>query len=250
MRPTLLLTLALALSSVSAEAAQLSLRYDGLRSPGQHNWQVLLQPDYASAAAVEIGMQFLGGSILSLEPNADLWDDANPGQNPFTASVTIGASIHNGGSSAFAALGGVIPVVEKSIIMTVVTDSPGTLSLGGQNHNGFFTGARVWQGATPVNGLQASLQVTGTEADFNLNGVVDGNDFLIWQRGAGIGTGATRATGDANADGAVNEWDLAIWRGQFGSTASVFAIPEPASMLSALLVAAALPPIARNRRRS
>ncbi|BBO33732.1 dockerin type I domain-containing protein [Lacipirellula parvula] len=252
MRLLLTITLGFALVAASAaDAAQFSLRYIGLSSPGQHAWQVLLQPDQASAAAVEIGMQFTGGSILSLQPNLDVFDDANPGQNPFTGTVTIGASVQNSGAAAFAALGGVIPAVQQTLVMTVMTNGPGTLSLGGQNHNGFFTGARVWQGATPVNGLTASLQVTGTEADFNQNGVVDGADFLIWQRGSGLASGATRALGDANADGAVNQFDLNIWRGQYGATTSppVAAVPEPATLGGALLAAASFLPLARKRRR-
>lgn len=252
MRLLLTITLSLALVGASANAAQFSLRYTGLSAPGQHAWQVLLQPDSASAAAVEIGLQFTGGSILSLQPNIDVFDDANPGQNPFTGSVTVGATVQNSGAAAFAALGGVIPAIQQTLVMTVVTNGPGMLALGGQNHNGLFTGARVWQGSTPVNGLTASLQVTGAEADFNQNGVVDGADFLIWQRGSGLVSGATRALGDANADGAVNQFDLAIWRGQYGATtnAPVAAVPEPATLGGALLMGASLLPLARKRRRA
>ena len=251
MRLLVIISLALALAGPSADAAQFSLRYNGLRAPGEHAWQVLLQPDQASAAAVEIGLQFTGGSILSLQPNLDVFDDANPGQNPFTGSVTVGATVQSGGAAAFAALGGVVPAIQQTLVMTVVTNGPGTLALGGQNHNGFFTGARVWQGATPVNGLSASLQVTGTEADFNLNGIVDGADFLIWQRSVGLASGATRALGDANADGAVNQFDLAIWRGQFGTAGivPVASVPEPATIGGALLAGASLLPLARRRRR-
>lgn len=225
----------LALSGISAGAAQLSLRYEGLRAPGRHDWQVLLQPDQTSAIAVEIGLQFSGGAILSVEPNVELFDDANPGQNPFTRSVTIGASIHSGGAAAFAALGGVVPNLQETIIMTIVTNGVGTLSLGGHDHNGFFTGARVWQGTSPVDGLVASLHVAAENADFNLDGVVDGDDFLIWQRGFGAASGASQAVGDANYDGAVDASDLAVWRNQYGTMPNVIAAPEPTGALSAVL---------------
>ncbi len=57
---------------------------------------------------------------------------------------------------------------------------------------------------------------TGLDGDFDGDGDVDGNDFLVWQRGA-----ATPA-------------DLALWQGNYGapnSSAAAGAVPEPASVL-------------------
>jgi hypothetical protein len=79
------------------------------------------------------------------------------------------------------------------------------------------------------------------DADFDNDSDVDGNDFLIWQRGLGVGT--TNATGDANASGTVNAADLAIWKTKFGipATAAVGAVPEPGTLgLALLAVGAAL----------
>jgi hypothetical protein len=71
----------------------------------------------------------------------------------------------------------------------------------------------------------------GDDADFDNDNDVDGNDFLIWQRGVGVGT--DNAAGDANGSGTVDGSDLAIWRSNFGSTATAAAgaIPEPASLM-------------------
>ena len=86
-------------------------------------------------------------------------------------------------------------------------------------------------------------------ADFNGDGVVDGNDFLAWQRGNGTATGATLQQGDANGDGAVNAADLQLWKEQFGQPAvppqTAAPIPEPTS--AALVTFAALA-TARLRR--
>jgi hypothetical protein len=73
-------------------------------------------------------------------------------------------------------------------------------------------------------------------ADFDQDFDVDGNDFLIWQRGNGLPGGV--AEGDANGDGAVNGMDLEIWKGRFGSTgdaatAATASVPEPAAILQA-----------------
>jgi hypothetical protein len=235
--------------------ASLLLQYGGQLAGGNQQWNVLLRPDSVSAAALEIGFQFSGGSILQLNPNLAVFDDLNPGQNPFTGGVSTGISIHNvnagSANAAFASLGGVVPSLSDTLVLSLVTNGPGTLSLGGQNHNGFFTGARVWQGAVPTNALVANLQVTGRESDFNADNRVDGADFLIWQRGLGRNTLALRADGDANSDGAVNAMDLAIWRGQFGNAASVpasAAVPEAGSLTLAAIAAAFL--LRRNGRQS
>jgi hypothetical protein len=77
---------------------------------------------------------------------------------------------------------------------------------------------------------------------------VDGDDFLTWQRGLGVGTDLS--TGDANDDNVVNGDDLAIWSGQFGtppSIAAVAQIPEPAG--AAILVIGSIAMLASLRRR-
>jgi len=72
-------------------------------------------------------------------------------------------------------------------------------------------------------------------ADFDGNGVVDGADFLAWQRGFGA-ISAPPANGDANFDSVVNGADLAVWAEQFGSPATSsqpLAAPEVAASLLA-----------------
>ncbi|MCA9237085.1 MAG: hypothetical protein KDA44_16540 [Planctomycetales bacterium] len=69
-------------------------------------------------------------------------------------------------------------------------------------------------------------------ADFNDDGIVDGADFLTWQRG--YNAAGDLSTGDANADDFVDGADLAIFAQQFGSTAAeatAAAVPEPGAML-------------------
>jgi hypothetical protein len=82
----------------------------------------------------------------------------------------------------------------------------------------------------PQGLADAVIQVAS--ADFDEDGDVDGADFLIWQRGLGVGS--THAEGDADGDGSVDAADLAPWRYQFGATDAALpvgaTVPEPMSL--------------------
>lgn len=69
-------------------------------------------------------------------------------------------------------------------------------------------------------------------ADFDGDNDIDGVDFMIWQRGVGIGT--TQPEGDANHNGSVDAADLGIWESQYGGLAplsSISSIPEPSTAM-------------------
>ena len=68
------------------------------------------------------------------------------------------------------------------------------------------------------SGIAGLAAPTIESADFDDDGDVDGTDFLIWQRGFGIASGATPSAGDANGDQAVDEADLTVWSSQFATT--------------------------------
>ena len=90
------------------------------------------------------------------------------------------------------------------------------------------------------------------DADFNDDFVVDGADFLIWQRNLGA-TNAILAAGDADRDGIVGAGDLAVWQEEFGLSPESFPgaisappaivvahpIPEPNAWLLAIIAMAA-----------
>jgi hypothetical protein len=87
-------------------------------------------------------------------------------------------------------------------------------------------------------------------ADFNDDFVVDGADFLIWQRNLGA-TNAPLSAGDADRDGVVGTGDLAIWRNEFGLSLETYPgaqstppasipslpVPEPSAWLLAIIAA-------------
>jgi len=78
--------------------------------------------------------------------------------------------------------------------------------------------------------LTGEVTATADDADFDQNGVVDGIDFLTWQKGFGVGT--LLSQGDANSSGTVDGADLAVWELQYGTTslASVASVPEPSTV--------------------
>jgi hypothetical protein len=77
------------------------------------------------------------------------------------------------------------------------------------------------------------LPPVGAPGDFDDDDDVDGSDFLAWQRGLGMSSGASRADGDADGDQDVDADDLGMWRTHFG------AAPGSASFSSAAMVLSA-----------
>ncbi|QEG34742.1 hypothetical protein Pr1d_20240 [Bythopirellula goksoeyrii] len=75
-------------------------------------------------------------------------------------------------------------------------------------------------------------------ADFDVDGDVDGADWLALQRGFGILSGATSSDGDANGSGSVNVSDLVVFQEQYGQTllTAAFVVPEPCGTLLSLAV--------------
>ena len=144
------------------------------------------------------------------------------------------------------------PGAPDNDVFPLVVD-PGDVVLAGGS-TGVFTFSQGQLGNPPTQYVGYTFATltfdftaldTFQEADFNEDGSVDGDDFLIWQNGFG-GPG-DKSQGDANEDDFVDGDDFLIWQTQFGSAegAAAEAIPEPASL--ALLLGMLLLVAARRR---
>ena len=69
------------------------------------------------------------------------------------------------------------------------------------------------------------VQSTGS-GDFDNDGKADGLDFLAWQKGAGITSGATQSDGDSDGDGDVDSVDLFNWEAEYCSTNTATSLSE------------------------
>ncbi len=81
--------------------------------------------------------------------------------------------------------------------------------------------------------LDAPWGMTELAADFDDDGDVDGDDFLLWQAGYAIDAG-----GDADGDGDTDGDDFLLWQAEFntaGGHGSTSAVPEPSVWMVAFL---------------
>jgi prepilin-type N-terminal cleavage/methylation domain-containing protein/prepilin-type processing-associated H-X9-DG protein len=106
------------------------------------------------------------------------------------------------------------------------------------------------------NGVPATLSVDydidegGLAGDYDGNEVVDGADFLLWQRSFGSAATPAGSGADGDGNGSVDAGDLTVWRDAFGSGAAspvAAAVPEPASWLLAGVPIAAAWRLRRRR---
>jgi T5SS/PEP-CTERM-associated repeat protein len=118
-------------------------------------------------------------------------------------------------------------------------------------------GGLVWWIGTP-NPHSLDLGVAGVLGDYNLNGVVDDADYVIWRKWLNQPTWSLRA--DGNGNGYIDIGDYEVWRAHFGQIALSAAvasishanavIAEPAARwLMCLGMSMVLFPVARTRLR-
>jgi alpha-amylase len=115
-------------------------------------------------------------------------------------------------------------------------------------------GGNAWRPDLNVDGMvnlsdvqTLITNIVGTvNGDFDLDGDVDGRDFLTWQRNSGLQTGVRYDLGDADLNGVINGNDLAIWQAEYNSAGLVassavsVAVPEPHTAVLIMLAGTTL----------
>ncbi len=139
-----------------------------------------------------------------------------------------------------------------------VTDNPTSGSTGTNDWHqsgGFHDDAESDLYVQTTQGVAYGTAMTNTfgapnlfylDGDFDLDGYVDGRDFLTWQRNYGYGDGlalgttvqsttALRTDGDTNGDWKVDGLDLVDWQANYGASSSLLAnamaVPEPTAII-------------------
>lgn len=94
----------------------------------------------------------------------------------------------------------------------------------------------VVQELTDVVANQLIIATEPMPGDFDLNGLVNGHDFVLWQAGFGQDATGISASADGDADGDVDANDFLIWRSNYGRVAWAgstegMTIPEPGTSI-------------------
>lgn len=129
---------------------------------------------------------------------------------------------------------------DQTFQFTTETDLLGTFYAGYREAITGSVASQLALHAPPIFDLyEAAAPVE--DADFNNDNIVDGADFLIWQRNLGMAGGLDK--GDADGNGQIQAADLAIWKAKFGTvgaSAAAAAVPEPAASLLVVVSLSAL----------
>jgi hypothetical protein len=93
-----------------------------------------------------------------------------------------------------------------------------------------------------IAGIRRLYGPTPAPGDFDLDGDVDGADFVIWQTHFPAAAGGYLDVGDANNDGVVDGADFAAWQGSFPHAPSPGSspVPEPDSLFTMLIAGIAV----------
>jgi hypothetical protein len=98
-------------TSAVAQRPNLGVAELGINAAGNREWLVAVTPSASvppTPLAVELAFSLTGSQFVNIDVNEAVWVSPNPGNNPFTGTVTTGLWLGPLGSSAFGAFGSTI----------------------------------------------------------------------------------------------------------------------------------------------
>jgi autotransporter-associated beta strand protein len=200
-------------------------------------------------STVSGNFQQTGGDLTAIvNAAAPLPGNSNPPPTNFTLAYVNGAANIAGKLIVQFDPTTYFPVGSTMNVLQAIDGLQGTFSQ--LQLTGVPTGSQ-WSVGYTANAVTLSrIANSFNSADFDLNGIIDGADFMIWQRNFGKFT----SLGDANGDGLVNASDLGIVKAQFGlpssSTNAAQGVPEPTSVALGALATSAIMLVGARRRQA
>ncbi len=185
-------------------------------------------------------------------------DNEEGGPDPFLNFFVVGVFDYVNGTNTFYLDG--VQIAQNINVATwngLSHDAANLYASIGANPDPAAAASVAWTGAidgvrifdevlsaqTILDTYNAELLVPSDDsADFNGDDIVDGTDFLIFQRGLGSTMQSDSSNGDADGSGIVDGLDLQVFMDQFGtdppSGIAGVAIPEPSSAALMAILAA------------
>ena len=185
---------------------------------------VIVGHSFGGNAALQLAGEYLlpAGIDVDLTVQIDSVSNPNPGSNnQLPANVDVGYNYYQNSTSFFE------PQGEDFVSGALNFNAELLFNDNSITHNSLDNDPRLHD----LIGQHILDNLNVDSADFDGNGVVNGEDFRTWQLGFGTTSTATPGTGDANGDGDVDEEDLFLWQQQYSNPPplAVIRVPEPTS---------------------
>jgi hypothetical protein len=192
-----------------------------------NNGTIFVAPGSQIVTLEDLG--FAAGSALSVQLSPiDPEDDAAEGigQAITSGQVTLDGTLN------VSLVGGFQPQLEDTFqIVTAGGGRSGTFAAESLPELSGFLG---WDVVYTPNAVTLAV-VPALLGDYNVNGIVDAADYVVW--GKTLNQSGTALAADGNGNGTIDSGDYDVWRANFGAQAGFgsvstehSAIPEPSEL--------------------
>jgi hypothetical protein len=199
-----------------------------------NNGTIFVAPGSQMVTLEDLG--FSAGSGLSVQLSAvDPDDDAAEGIGQAIASgqVTLDGALN------VSLVGGFQPQLEDTF--QIVTAGGGRSGTFASESLAALSGFLGWDVVYTPDAVTLAV-VPALAGDYNVNGIVDAADYVVWRKT--LNRSGTALAADGNSNGTIDPGDYDVWRANFGASAGSgsvstehSAVPEPSGFA---LVAAGL----------